>query len=132
MVKTNMNNPANAYSSVRLESRVLDATPYRLVQMLFEGALERIAQAKGAMQQKQTERKGVLINKACGIIGGLQGALDDAGDGQLSANLDNLYDYMIRRLAEANMKNDTSILDEVAKLLSEIKSAWDAIDPQDK
>lgn len=124
-----MNNPASAYSTVYLESRVMDASPYRLVQMLFDGALERIAQAKGAIQQKQIERKGMLINKAVGIIGGLQGALEDAGDGELMANLDNLYDHMIRRLTEGSLKNDTNMLDEVTGLLGEIKSAWDEIEP---
>ena len=122
-----MNNPAKAYSNVHLESRVADASPHRLVQMLFEGALERIAQAKGAMQQNQFARKGELISKAVSIIGGLQGSLVDAGDGELTANLDNLYDYMIRRLIQANLKNDESMLDEVATLIIDIKGAWDAI-----
>lgn len=122
-----MNNPAKAYASLHNETRVTDASPHRLIQMLFEGALERIAQAKGAMQQKQIERKGLMINKAAGIIGGLQGSLQDAGDGSLTANLDSLYDYMIRRLLEANLKNDVAALDEVATLLAEIKGAWDQI-----
>jgi flagellar protein FliS len=127
-----MNNRAKAYSNVHLESRITDASPHRLVQMLFEGALERIAQAKGAMRQKQIERKGNLINKAIGIVGGLQGSLVDAGDGELTANLDNLYDYMIRRLLEANLKNDESVLDEVSGLISEIKGAWDTISAEAK
>lgn len=126
-----MNNPASAYSSVHVQSRITDASPHRLVQMLFEGALERIAQAKGAMQQKQIERKGKLINKAVDIVGGLQGSLVDVGDGSLTANLDALYDYMIRRLIEANSKNDPAMLDEVAGLISDIKSAWDQIQPKD-
>lgn len=132
MVKTNMNNPAHTYASVQLESRVMDASPHRLIQMLFEGALERIAQAKGAMQQRQIERKGLLINKAIGIVGGLQGSLIEAGDGELTANLDNLYDYMIRRLSQANLKNDIGLLDEVSALLLEIKEAWDQIEDQVK
>lgn len=122
-----MNNPAKAYSNVHLESRVADASPHRLIQMLFEGALERIAQAKGAMQQKQFSRKGELIGKAVSIIGGLQGSLVEADNGELTANLDNLYDYMIRRLMQANLKNDESMLDEVTALISDIKEAWDAI-----
>lgn len=123
-----MNNPAKAYSSMQVETKVVDASPHRLIQMLFEGALERIAQAKGALQQNQSARKGELISKAVGIVGGLQGSLVDAGDGELSANLDNLYDYMIRRLTEANLKNDENILDEVSGLITEIKGAWDQIE----
>ncbi len=129
-INMNMYNSAAAYSNVHLESRVTDATPHRLIQMLFEGALERIAQAKGAMRQKQIERKGNLINKAVSIMGGLQGALEDNGTTTLSHDLDALYDYMIRRLIEANSKDDEKILDEVAGLIHEIKSAWDTIAPE--
>lgn len=122
-----MHNQAQAYSSMQTETKVADASPHRLIQLLFEGALERIAQAKGAMRQKQWARKGELIGKAVAIVGGLQGSLVDAGDGDLTSNLDNLYDYMIRRLTQANLKNDESLLDEVASLIIEIKGAWDQI-----
>ncbi|EIK45919.1 flagellar protein FliS [Cellvibrio sp. BR] len=95
--------------------------------MLFEGALERIAQAKGAIAQKQFARKGELISKAAAIVGGLQGSLNDNEGGALAANLDSLYDYIIRRLTQANYENSIDQLDECARLLGEIKSAWDAI-----
>ncbi len=122
-----MNNPAKAYAAVQVESRVMDASPHRLVQMLFEGALERVAQAKGAIQQNQVARKHELINKAIGIVSGLQGALEDVGDGELTSNLDALYDYVVRRLLDANRHNDTGALDEVSALISDVKSAWDQI-----
>jgi flagellar protein FliS len=118
---------AKNYSSLQVHSGVADASPHRLIQMLFEGALERIAQAKGAMMQKQIARKGELIGKAINIVGGLQGSLNDKEGGQLAANLDDLYDYIIRRLTEANFHNDAARLDECARLLGEIKTAWDAI-----
>jgi len=98
--------------------------------MLFEGALERIAQAKGAMAQKQIARKGELIGKAINILGGLQGCLDDKEGGDIAANLDSLYDYIIRRLVQANRENQPEYLDECGRLLGEIKSAWDAIGAQ--
>ena len=118
---------AKSYSSLKVHSGVADASPHRLIQMLFEGALERIAQAKGAMLQNQIARKGELIGKAVIIVGGLQGSLNDKEGGQLAANLDDLYDYVIRRLTEANFHNDPERLDECGRLLSEIKTAWDAI-----
>lgn len=118
---------AQRYSSVKVQSGIGDASPHRLIQMLFEGALERIAQAKGAMLQKQIARKGELIGKAVNIVGGLQGSLNDTDGGALAANLDDLYDYIIRRLTEANYTNDPLLLDECTSLLSEIKTAWDAI-----
>lgn len=118
---------AQQYSSIKNQSNALDASPHRLIQMLFEGALERIAQAKGAMQQKQISRKCELITKAINIVGGLQGSLNDREGGQLAANLDSLYDYIIRRLTKANFDNDPSILDECGRLLGELKAGWDAI-----
>jgi len=119
-----------SYSSVKVQSGVEGASPHRLIQMLFEGALERIAQAKGAMAQKQIARKGELIGKAINILGGLQGCLDDKEGGDIAANLDSLYDYIIRRLVQANRENQPEYLDECGRLLGEIKSAWDAIGAQ--
>jgi flagellar protein FliS len=118
---------AQHYSSVKTQTNVLDASPHRLIQMLFEGALERIAQAKGAMLQNQIARKGELIGKAINIVGGLQGSLNDKEGGELAANLEGLYDYIVRRLLKANLDNDPSILDECGRLLGELKSGWDAI-----
>jgi flagellar secretion chaperone FliS len=118
---------AQQYSSVKVQTNVITASPHRLIQMLFEGALERILQAKGAMQQHQIARKGELIGKAINIVAGLQGSLDDNAGGDLAHNLDNLYDYIIRRLSQANYENNAAILDECGRLLAEIKSAWDGI-----
>ncbi len=118
------------YSSVKVHSSVETASPHRLIQMLFEGALERIAQAKGAMAQNQIARKGELIGKAVAIVGGLQGSLNDNEGGGLAANLDGLYDYVIRRLSQANYENNPDYLDECGRLLGEIKTAWDAIGNQ--
>lgn len=119
-----------SYASVKVHSAVESASPHRLIQMLFEGALERIAQAKGAMLQNQIARKGELIGKAVAIVGGLQGSLNDKEGGNLALNLDELYDYIIRRLTQANFENNASYLDECGRLLGEIKTAWDAIGDQ--
>ena len=118
---------AQHYSSVKTQTNVLDASPHRLMQMRIQDALKRIAQAKGAMQQKQIARKGELIGKAINIVGGLQGSLNDKEGGELAANLEGLYDYIVRRLLKANLENDPAILDECGRLLGELKSGWDAI-----
>lgn len=118
---------AQHYSTLKTQTNVLDASPHRLIQMLFEGGLERIAQAKGAMMQNQIARKGELIGKAINIVGGLQGSLNDKEGGELAANLNGLYDYIVRRLIKANIDNDPSILDECGRLLGELKAGWDAI-----
>jgi len=115
------------YGKVAVGSEVAFATPHRLVQMLMDGALEKIATAKGHMVRKEYEAKGSHINWAISIIDGLRGSLNMEEGGEIANNLDGLYAYMVRRLAEANLRNDLASLDEVSSLLLEIKSAWDAI-----
>ncbi|EIU1680116.1 flagellar export chaperone FliS [Pseudomonas aeruginosa] len=115
------------YQQVSIEAQVSDANPHRLIQLLMQGGLERLAQARGAMEREQIPEKGILIGKAIGIIGGLREALDSERGGELAGNLDRLYEYMIARLVEANTSNDASLLDEVSALLLEVKSGWDGI-----
>jgi len=117
------------YQSVSTETSIMDADPHKLIQLLFEGALARISTAKGHMERKEYDRKSKMINSAIDIIGGLQDSLN-METGELAMNLERLYDYMIRRLFEANARNDLSILDEVSGLLTQIKSAWDEIREQ--
>ncbi|MCJ8313922.1 MAG: flagellar export chaperone FliS [Saccharospirillaceae bacterium] len=119
-------NGAKQYQQMSAHTAVMDADPHRLIQLLFEGALTRIAKAKGHVERNEIEARNETINAAIRIVGGLQESLD-MNAGEIAQNLDNLYDYMIRRLFEANSKNSNVMLDEVAKLLIEIKSAWDEI-----
>lgn len=114
------------YQTVNTQAQAIDASPHRLIQMLMEGGLTRLAQARGAMERNQTGLKGELIGKAIGIIGGLRAALD-LEQGELAQNLDSLYEYMVARLMDASMKNEAEPLDEVAGLLRNIKAGWDAI-----
>lgn len=115
------------YQTVNVNAQVSEADPHRLIQMLMEGGLQRIVQAKGAMQFNNVQLKGELIGKAIGIIGGLREALDFDKGGEVAANLDRLYAFMIQRLSIANLKNDSAILDEVAALLRDVKEGWDGI-----
>lgn len=115
------------YKQVHVHSSVMDATPHRLIQMLMEGALEKIALAKGNIARKEIAQKGENIGKAITIVGGLQGSLDIKAGRALAENLNNLYDYMTRRLVMANIQSDEAILDEVTKLMLEVKAGWDAI-----
>ncbi len=118
------------YQSVNTNAQLVDATPHRLIQMLMEGGLTRLAQAKGAMERNDVALKGTLIGKTIDIVGGLRQGLNLEVGGEVAANLDSLYIYMATRLVEANRKNDPTILDEVAGLLREIKSGWDGISQQ--
>lgn len=115
------------YKKVGAQINFESTSPHRLIQMLMEGALEKINLAKGYMQRGDVALKGSHISWAISIIDGLRMSLDSESSDDIAQNLYDLYEYMGRRLAEANLENNIEILDEVAGLLIEIKSAWDAV-----
>lgn len=120
----------NAYAQVGLESAVLSASPYQLVVMLFEGAISAIKKATILMDQGDIPGKGLAISKSINIIAnGLRAGLDHSVNSELTGNLDSLYDYMERRLLEANLRNDKEALAEVQHLLEGIADAWQQINP---
>ena len=116
-----------AYSSAQAHGGVAAADPHRLIVMLMDGALERIATARGCLIRGETADKARLLNRAVSIIGELRSSLDLKAGGQVAANLGELYDYMCRRLLKATAENRVELLDEVTKLLSDIRTAWVAI-----
>ena len=119
----------NQYQSAD-NSSIEYADPHELILRLMNGAIERIAQAKGAMQHRDVQQKGECIGKAISIIGGLEGCLDHSQEGNLSINLSALYQYMIMSLTQANISGDIAKLNETSDLLLEIKSAWEQIPEQ--
>jgi len=121
------NNPLSQYKTINTSAGMEEASSHEVIQRLMAGALERIATAKGHIERNETAEKGLLISKAISIIGALQGCLDMERGGEISANLDSLYNYMTRQLMKANRTNDLSLLDEVQQLMRDIKSGWDAI-----
>lgn len=130
MLTANRYPAANAYATVGLETGVASAAPHRLIQLLFEGALLAVAQARQAIDTGNIAEKGRAISKAIQIIDeGLKTSLDKRG-GDLSEQLCGLYEYMSRRLLFASLRNNTGALDEVTALLGEIKGAWMAIAPE--
>ncbi|AFK71136.1 flagellar export chaperone FliS [Pseudomonas putida SJTE-1] len=118
------------YQKVNGVAQTSEASPHRLVQMLMQGGLDRMAQAKGAIARNDIAQRGILLGKAIDIIGGLREGLDLENHGDNLAELDSLYIYMSRRLTEANLKGDPTIIDEVARLLITVKEGWDAIGDQ--
>lgn len=117
----------NQYQTVATHSGAAYANPHRLVQMLMDGFLDRLSQAKGAMERHEIAQKGEYISKAISILDGLRVGLDHEQGGEIAQNLEDLYTYMQRRLVEANAANEPAGLEECASLMREIKSAWDAI-----
>lgn len=120
-------NAMQTYNTVSVRSRVDAASPHRLISLLLDGALEKIAVAKGNIQREEVANKAQAIGRAISIIEGLRMSLDHTVKNELTTNLDELYSYMERRLLFANLKSDESVLDEVSHLLREIQEAWNAI-----
>ncbi|MDH5395109.1 MAG: flagellar export chaperone FliS [Gammaproteobacteria bacterium] len=122
-----MHKAVQQYNRVGVSSSVEAASPHRLIEMLMNGALEKIAFAKGFMERGNISEKGGHISWAISIVDGLRASLDLKAGGEIAQSLDDLYDYMTRRLARANIENNPDILDEVASLMSSVKSAWEQI-----
>jgi flagellar secretion chaperone FliS len=118
---------AAQYRKVGVQSTVDNATPHKLIDMLLEGAISKLHVARGLLEKGQIAAKGEQISWALAIVEGLRGSLDMNGGGAIAANLDALYDYMMRRLLIANLDNDPRVIDEVIGLLSEIREGWNAI-----
>ena len=120
-------NGLQAYQRVNTQTSITDADPHKLIQLLYNGAIERINMAKAKMQAKDYAGKAQLLNKAIEIIGGLRSFLNFEKGGDLAPRLEALYDYMERTLLEGSARNDMAKLDEVIELLRSIKEGWDGI-----
>ncbi|WOT06245.1 flagellar export chaperone FliS [Shewanella youngdeokensis] len=122
-----MRGSLQSYRKVSLDSSLAVASPHKVIQMMFAGALERLAQGRYAIEQNNLELKGVSLGKAVSIIAGLNSSLNMDAEGDVAGNLSALYDFMLRRVSEANINNDVTGIDEAAKILRMIKEGWDAI-----
>jgi flagellar protein FliS len=128
------NKGAAQYRAVRSHGLVADASPTRLVQVMFEHILAHLATAQGCMERIEDNRplsdvtmKLTAMRKALQLIAQLNGTLDMERGGQIAQNLRALYEYMLVRLTIANADNDTRIVAEVSNLVREIKTGWDGI-----
>lgn len=123
-------NALKQYKTVDLRAAVETASPAQLISMLFGGAMDAMAKAKGAMERGDIEARTQQLNKANDIILGLKDFLDHEKGGEVAANLDQLYDYMVRTLIQANRTNDPQKVQEVMDLLLQIKSGWSEMQQQ--
>ncbi|ORM78594.1 MULTISPECIES: flagellar export chaperone FliS [Pantoea] len=118
-------NGTQAYAKIGVESAVMSATSPQLMTLLFDGAISAVVRARLFMQDGNIPGKGNAISKAINIIeAGLKQGLDEASGDELTLNLIGLYSYMVRRLVEANIRNDVPALEEVETLLRNIADAW--------
>lgn len=118
-------NGTKAYAKIGVESAVMSANSNQLITLLFDGAISALIRARLFMQDGNIEGKGNSISKAINIIesGLKQGLVDNSGD-ELADNLLGLYNYMVRRLLQANLHNDVEAIEEVESLLRNIADAW--------
>ena len=120
-------NRISQYRQVGVQTGVEAASPHKLIKLLIEGAIEKVQLARGYLERQDVQRKCETVSWAMQIIDGLRGSLDMKAGGDIAANLDALYDYMLRRLLEANLRNDVAAFDEVVKLLNELRAGWNSI-----
>ncbi|RYY91397.1 MAG: flagellar export chaperone FliS [Comamonadaceae bacterium] len=122
---------ANAYKSVGVQSSVDGATPHQLVALLFDGLQQAVQAAAGALQRGDVATKGAQILRAVRFLEeGLKGGLDVERGGALAEQLRSLYDYCIERLTLANLRNDGTLLIEVAALIAPVAQGWKEIGGQ--
>jgi flagellar protein FliS len=125
------NKALHSYKSVDRDATILGASPHELIAKLLSGAINSIEMAKQHLQNNNIPAKSNCITTAIGIISdGLRSCLNMEEGGEIAANLDALYDYMLRQLLLAHARNDAAIMDEVISLLQEIKAGWDGIKPE--
>jgi len=121
-------NGATAYATVGIETGVVAANPHELIVMLFDGAHAAVSAALQQMRDGNVEAKGRTISKAIMIIdSGLRASLDKGVEGSIAQSLDSLYEYMSNRLLVANLRNQPEMLEEVRRLLGELKGTWESI-----
>jgi len=126
-----MKTAVNAYQTVQVDAAVLGASPHELIAKLLNKAIDSTVEAKRYMADGDIANKTAHIKIAVAIISdGLRSSLDMEAGGELAERLDALYEYMSQRLLKAHIDNDVTILDEIVKLLREIKSGWDGIKDQ--
>ena len=113
-----------AYRDTHAASSISEASPHKLVALLFDVCHENLATAKGAMTRGETKRKAESLKKAMEIIVQLQAVLDFEKGGVIATRLDDLYTFCTNRLALANAINDTAMVDEVYKVIAELKLGW--------
>ena len=119
-----------SYNEVGIETGVHAADPHKLILMLFDGALLALSDAKQHMQRREIAAKGQSVSKAIMIIeNGLKASLDVKAGGELGVRLAALYDYLCDRILRANLHNRPELIDEVSRLLSELRGAWEQISP---
>lgn len=111
---------------------VMTASPEKLVKMLYDGAIKNLEQARAGIEDPQTARSqevGAALSKAMGIIGELRASLDHAAGGDISRNLDALYEFALDQLSKANLERSSDGVVACLQVMRTLKEGWDGIVP---
>ena len=117
----------NAYQSVGGRDQATTADPYQLIQMLMNGALQKLAVGKGAIERNDLAVKSENLTKALSIVSALQESLDMNVGGEVAGNMFDLYDYVKRQIIEAMTAKTTEAVDNSLMVMRSLKEGWDAI-----
>lgn len=118
----------SAYQRIKVETSMHTIDKHQIVSLLFDGLMESLGAARGALARQDIAAKCAAVSKALRILQeGLSAGLDTVDGGQLASNLEALYEYCSNRLILANAKNDDAIFQEVQQLLEPIAMSWKEI-----
>jgi flagellar protein FliS len=117
------------YRNVGAVGNVESADSHKLVQLLYDGLAASLSTARGAIDRGDVATKTAAIGKAAGIIDALNSSVDVQRGGAIAENLERLYDYMGRKLTDANLHNDVQALQEVSNVNETLSGAWSTIPP---
>lgn len=114
----------NQYQQTSIETGIENASPHKLVSMIYDGVVDTLALVKGAIERKDYETKANKVNHAITLIGGLRVGLDLENGGDVAKNYSDIYTYANQQLLQVSLKNDLDILAEVASLMRELRTSW--------
>ena len=120
-------NPSQAYVETQANTAIMDANPHRLIELLFDGAQDKLSVAKGAAERGDRKVRAEAIAKVMEIVSELQGVLNMEAGGEIAERLEALYAYINTSLAAANLTGDVEKLNEASALLSEVQEGWTGI-----
>jgi flagellar protein FliS len=120
-------NGALAYQAIDTANSIETASPYQLIQLYFEKAIERLLQAKAHIHNSAIEERTLAIGQVIEIVNHLKACLDFETGKEIAINLEKLYSFIVMRLCQANAKNNADFIDESLMILKEIKAGWDSI-----
>jgi flagellar protein FliS len=113
-----------AYKKVDIESTIMSSEPHQIILMMFDGALQSLAIAKGAIERKDYELKSQTVSKFINIVSALRNSLDFDSEPVVSKRFDDLYTYCIDVINDVSLSMDATRVDEIIELIKPLRNAW--------